>query len=254
MSLTAKQKLFVDEYLVDLNATQAAIRAGYSEKTANEQGARLLANVSVKEQIDERMKDREKRTEITQDMVLHRYWQIATADPRKLIEYRRCACRYCYGKYHQYQWRDEQEFAEEYQRAVELQEKYFEQDDEAAANAVVFPNNKGGYGFNPTYTPHPKCPKCFGDGHGEAKALDTRQFDAQSAMLYAGVKVTREGIEIKMQDQLKALESVAKHLGMFVDKQEVKHSGQIETKQTIDTSKLSTEQLRTIAGIPINAG
>ena len=45
--LTAKQELFVAEYLVDLNATQAAIRAGYSEKTANEQSARLLAKVSV---------------------------------------------------------------------------------------------------------------------------------------------------------------------------------------------------------------
>ena len=46
-ALTPKQQCFVAEYLVDLNATQAAIRAGYSERTANEQGARLLANVSV---------------------------------------------------------------------------------------------------------------------------------------------------------------------------------------------------------------
>lgn len=45
--MTPKQETFVREYLVDLNATQAAIRAGYSSKTANEQGARLLANVSI---------------------------------------------------------------------------------------------------------------------------------------------------------------------------------------------------------------
>ena len=45
--MTAKQERFVEEYLIDLNATQAAIRAGYSPKTANEQGARLLAKVSV---------------------------------------------------------------------------------------------------------------------------------------------------------------------------------------------------------------
>lgn len=49
--LKGKQQRFVDEYLIDLNATQAAIRAGYSEKTANEQAARLLANVSIKEAI-----------------------------------------------------------------------------------------------------------------------------------------------------------------------------------------------------------
>ena len=53
--MTDKQKRFCDEYLIDANATQAAIRAGYSSKTANEQGARLLANVSVKKYIEEHM-------------------------------------------------------------------------------------------------------------------------------------------------------------------------------------------------------
>ena len=53
--MTPKQQRFCDEYLIDLNATQAAIRAGYSEKTANEQGARLLANVSIKAKIDEQI-------------------------------------------------------------------------------------------------------------------------------------------------------------------------------------------------------
>lgn len=56
--MTPRMQRFVDEYLVDLNATQAAIRAGYSEKTANEQGARLLANVSVKQEIEVGMKKR----------------------------------------------------------------------------------------------------------------------------------------------------------------------------------------------------
>ena len=51
--LTPKQQRFVAEYLKDLNATQAAIRAGYSEKTANEQGARLLAKASVREAVTE---------------------------------------------------------------------------------------------------------------------------------------------------------------------------------------------------------
>ena len=68
--LTEKQKRFVAEYLIDLNATQAAIRAGYSERTANEQGARLLAHVSVKEALDKERRKRERRTEITADRVL----------------------------------------------------------------------------------------------------------------------------------------------------------------------------------------
>ena len=78
--LTAKQKRFCDEYLIDLNATQAAIRAGYSERTANEQGARLLAKVSVQNYIKERKQKRIERTEITQDMVLKELALIAFAD------------------------------------------------------------------------------------------------------------------------------------------------------------------------------
>jgi phage terminase small subunit len=70
MTLTNKQRRFVTEYLVELNATQAATRAGYSAKTANEQGARLLANVSVPAAAQESMKSREQRTEITHDYVL----------------------------------------------------------------------------------------------------------------------------------------------------------------------------------------
>ena len=74
--LTAKQKAFVQEYLIDLNATQAAIRAGYSADTANEQGSRLLTYVSVQEALQEAMADREKRVEITQDMVLKELAQV----------------------------------------------------------------------------------------------------------------------------------------------------------------------------------
>lgn len=68
--LTPKQERFCEEYLIDLNATQAAIRAGYSEKTANEQGAQLLAKLSIQEKIAELQAARSKRTEITQDRVV----------------------------------------------------------------------------------------------------------------------------------------------------------------------------------------
>ena len=69
-AVTPRSIDFVDEYLVDLNATQAAIRAGYSEKTAYSIGQRLLKNVEVQKMIANRMEERSKRTEITQDRVL----------------------------------------------------------------------------------------------------------------------------------------------------------------------------------------
>ncbi len=68
--LTEKQKTFVREYLVDLNATQAAIRAGYSQKRASELGYQLLQKTTVQQEIQKAMDARAKRTEITADYVL----------------------------------------------------------------------------------------------------------------------------------------------------------------------------------------
>lgn len=61
--------MFCREYLIDLNATQAAIRSGYSEKTANEQGCRLLANVNISQRISELKAARNDRVEINAGFV-----------------------------------------------------------------------------------------------------------------------------------------------------------------------------------------
>lgn len=71
-NLTAKQARFVEEYLIDLNATQAAIRAGYSERTANEQASRLLANAKVSAAVARAQAERSDRTGVTLDYVLSR--------------------------------------------------------------------------------------------------------------------------------------------------------------------------------------
>lgn len=68
--LNPKQQRFVAEYLKDLNATQAAIRAGYSERTANEQGSRLLANVSVREAVERGQGKIADKLELTAERVL----------------------------------------------------------------------------------------------------------------------------------------------------------------------------------------
>lgn len=75
--LTEKQQRFVDEYLIDLNATQAAIRAGYSAKTADVQGSRMLGNVKVQQAISKAMAERSKRTGINQDRVVLELAKIA---------------------------------------------------------------------------------------------------------------------------------------------------------------------------------
>ena len=80
MKLTAKQIRFVDEYMVDFNATQAAIRAGYKAKTAHVIGAENLRKPKIAEEIARRQKDLQKRTEVTQDRVVKELARVAFAD------------------------------------------------------------------------------------------------------------------------------------------------------------------------------
>lgn len=84
MKLTAKQQVFVEEYLVDLNATQAAIRAGYSKKTAKDIGCQNLAKVYIQDAIQLAMDKRSKRTEITADNVLR---EIAKLGFSNMLDY-----------------------------------------------------------------------------------------------------------------------------------------------------------------------
>lgn len=85
MAKQSRQDVFVEEYLIDLNATQAAIRAGYSVKTANEQASRLLANVKIQTKIAKAMAERSKRTGVNQDRVILELARIAFANARDII-------------------------------------------------------------------------------------------------------------------------------------------------------------------------
>lgn len=83
--LTVKQAIFCQEYIVDFNATQAAIRSGYSEKTAKEIGCENLTKPNIKQKIDKLIDDRAKRTEITADRVLVELSRLAFADIRDIF-------------------------------------------------------------------------------------------------------------------------------------------------------------------------
>ena len=83
--LGPRQARFVEEYLVDLNAKQAAIRAGYSPKTAEVQGSRLLSHAKVQRAVTARMAERSKRTEVAADRALLEIARIGFSDLRRLF-------------------------------------------------------------------------------------------------------------------------------------------------------------------------
>ncbi len=84
--LTPKQQLFVAEYLIDLNATQAAIRAGYSHRTAEWMGPRLVTKSHVAVAIQDAMGKRSEKVGIESEKVLHEILKLAMSDVRKLFD------------------------------------------------------------------------------------------------------------------------------------------------------------------------
>ncbi|WP_395306170.1 terminase small subunit [Enterobacter hormaechei] len=223
--LTAQQRRFVAEYLKDGNATQAAIRAGYSKKSAEQIGYQLLQKTSVAQAIAQQQKASIARTLGGADEVLAQMWQLATFDANQLSQYRRGACRYCWGFGHQYQWRDMVEFEEKRLEATERDKRE--------------PVDVGGYGYDHTREPNPGCPRCNGDGIGQPYFADTRKLSPVAALAYSGVKLGKNGVEITAISRERMFEAVMKRLGL-ADSEFAQRLQQIE----IDRRLLEVEKLR----------
>lgn len=86
MELTDKQKRFCEEYMIDLNASQSAIRAGYSEDSAKEQGSRLLTNANIQEYISELKQSKSEELNISQNMVLKELMKVAFGDVKNYFD------------------------------------------------------------------------------------------------------------------------------------------------------------------------
>ncbi|MET3512754.1 hypothetical protein ABIC63_000519 [Pseudacidovorax sp. 1753] len=201
---TPKEQRFVDEYLIDLNGTQAAIRAGYSASSARQIASENLSKPYIQHAIAEARRAQQQRTRITADRVVQEIANVALADARELVEVRTGCCRCCYGEGHKYQ------------RTVGEMNRDREDWVEKGGNPAEF-DEAGGIGFNPLLLPKEGCPICGGDGMARTVLKDTRTLSPQAAALYAGAKQTKEGIEIKMHSKVEALEKLAKHLGLYAE-------------------------------------
>lgn len=244
MALNAKQLRFVALYQQSVtagkpNAAQAYIDAGYkcSRASARAAAARLLADVSVQQLLAPAQQAAEvARVETigtiraTAVAVLDRFWAIATADPNELIELRRTCCRYCYGRNNLYQ-----------RTRGEMDRDRAAHDAKAAkvkAKETPAPFDElGGTGYDPRKPPAADCEECFGEGVERVFPKDTRTLSPEARCLYAGVKVTKEGLEIKTHDQQAALVNVGKILGVF--SADAKESGGAAGDTNVNVNVLS---------------
>lgn len=216
--LSELEERFCQEYLIDLIGSKAykRVRPDVTDASARSESARLFANPNIGKRIQELMDERAIATGVTSDRIVMRLWQMATADPRELVEVRINGCRHCWGLYFQYQYTDtelerlEHDHIHAEARRRKREGEKFEPRD--------FPR-KGGGGFDATRRPNPDCPECGGQGAPQHVVKDTRDLSPGAAMLYGGVKLGKDGsIAMVVRDQLPALKLVGEHLGMWNDK------------------------------------
>ena len=178
--LTAKQERFCQEYMIDLNAAQAAIRTGFSAKTARSQGQRLLTNVDIQNRISELQQTIQERTEITQDMVIAEYAKIAFANTSDVIE-----------------WGDT---------------VMIEVEVDGETTRVPF--------------------------HG-LKIKNSADLPASIQAAVKKVKQGKDGLEVEMHDKKGALDSIARHLGMFKDRVDLSsEDGTMSPRSTLTTEQV----------------
>lgn len=205
---------FVEEYVKDRNGTQAAIRAGYSSnvETAGVTAARLLGDARVQVLIEEQMALVSKEATVEAADILREYLALATADASKIMHVRRVNCRYCHGAGHSFQWN-----AREYAEACDAEMK-------AAAREKrepVLPDCGGGFGWRHNGEPNPACPDCGGEGHEDIFFKDTEGLTGPERKLIAGIKRTKDGLEVKLRDQDGALKILAQYAGLLIERKEL---------------------------------
>lgn len=210
--LTARQALFVREYLKSLNATEAARNAGYSAKTAMWQGPQLLQKPHVAAAVEERQRARLERLELDADGLTRLWSTVAIADAREIVQHRRDCCRYCWGEGFSYQCTP----AEHQKARIAFEERRAEILAKGGSDIGEFPSQEGDW-YDARKRPNPDCPECFGNGLASVFIADTRDLSEAGKALYAGMKEGRDGIEVRLHDQQAATEKLGRALGVFRD-------------------------------------
>lgn len=218
LGLTPREAMFVDHYLTHYNATRAYRDADYTAKNDNVaavEACRLLRKPKIAQYLAAKMKMMFERVEEEQDRLLMTYTLVAYGDPNELVEHRCESCRYCHGADHQYQLKP----SEQDQRRIDWEKAVRD----ALTEGKEPPewNELGGVGFDPRREPHPDCPECFGEGVPRVVMKDTRHLSPAAQAMYAGVKLTKDGLEMLLHSQEKARDTLAKIRKLYDDKAEV---------------------------------
>jgi len=221
MALTTKKQQFVTAFLELGNATSAYERVfnceGWKRASIAKRAWTLRNEPEVSEAIRHELEAQRANVRFGLAELQQHWIDVILADPNELIRYRRVNCRMCWGKDHKYQWRDEAEYAARVAEVMDANAKLETARGKHRHAPSPIPSDDGGYGFNRMRMPHADCPACCGEGDGETFIGDTTKLSARGRALYAGMRITRDGITVLMQDKQKAQDMLARTLGAYKD-------------------------------------
>lgn len=194
-ALTQYELLFVLDYTQTRDLATAARAAGYRGATPMEEAMRLVSLPHVAEELRRRMPPPppEAQPAATQDDVLERLWAIASVNVADLVQVSTGCCRFCWGEGHHYQRTPR----------------------EHKLHLAAGGEPEGGAGYDPRKPPHADCPECFGEGVTHSKVADLAALPPAARALIRSIEVTKDGVKLRLDSSLRALELVGRTLGMF---------------------------------------
>lgn len=214
-TLTAKQEAFANAIAdPQSKGPLKAYRSVYdaekmSDAAVSVAASRLLANARIALRVAEIRNANAKTLQLDGLGVLREWVTIATADPAELVKTRVFCCRHCYGEGGAYQWKNEDEYARAVAEVIDFNSVWTERKFQKA-----MPSCEGGFGFDHMAPPNAECVSCRGAGVTVDIITDTHALSPAGRKLYAGIKRTKDGLQVLMRDQDGALAALAKYFGV----------------------------------------
>lgn len=205
LALTPKQELYAN-YRVHLKPPHA-YRAAYEigeetlEHTLRINAYKLDKDPNVQARIRELRDAAASPFVLERGRIIRKMLNVAFADVSELFEYRRGACRHCHGVGALYQWRDETEYSEAVDAAIN-------------SGKSKLPECLGGFGYRSGLPLNEDCARCDGNGVECVVIADTRYVTGPARDLIKGFKMTRNGPELVLHDQIDAAKQLAEMLGL----------------------------------------
>lgn len=219
MKITLKVQQFIDLIVDGKSSLTEAYEQSFDcsrmkRPTIAQLAWKLSRDPVVSDEIERRRAEARERSIISVSDVANEFARVAFSDPGAIVQHRRLCCRFCYGVAHEYQWKN----GKEYDEAVRIWE-----DDEAKRLAVkgkktrprARPDESGGYGFEFNRPPHAQCPECMGEGKPDVFIVDTTRLTPEQRRTIERIRVTKDGVEVRLHNTMDALAKVGQMLGGF---------------------------------------